>query len=110
MATEDATRRVHRIPGKVEILRHHVAGSERDDAQRQGGSGEPLDYIEDGTVAATDKNGIVALRDGDSRLCSSGSVFACFQDVDRSTRLAKNLEHPGDISAPCTRSLEYWIN
>ena len=110
MAGKDPTRRLHRIPGELEILRHDIAGPERNDAQRDGGSGKSLDHVEDGAITATDKHGVVALGCGSPGLRSSGAVFPGLQDVDRSTRLAKNLEHAGNISTPCTRSLEYGIN
>jgi hypothetical protein len=109
MAAEDATRRVHRIPGKVEILRHHIAGSERNDAQGNCGSGKSLNYVKDCAITATDKHGVVTLVCGSPCFCSGCAVFPCIQYVDRSTRLAKNLEHIGNISAPCTRSLQYGI-
>src|SRR5271156_2636422 len=99
MAAEDATGRVHRIPGKVEILRHHIAGSERNDPQWNCGSGKPLDYVKDCAITATDKHGVVTLVCGSPGFCSGCAVFPCLQNVDRSTRLAKNLEDTGNISA-----------
>src|ERR1700728_1801143 len=109
MTVENPARHVHRIPGKVEILRHHIAGTERNDAQGHGGSGESLDYVEDGAVTATDKNGVVALRNSGPGLSSGGSIFASLQDVNRSTRLAESTEDAVNIPAPCARALQYRI-
>jgi hypothetical protein len=93
----------------MEILRHHIAGAKWDDAQWNCGSGESLDNVEDGAVAATDKNGIVALRNGGPGLRSGSAVFPGLQDVDRSTRFSKSPEHAVDIPAPCARALQYRI-
>ena len=54
MAAKNPMRGGHRILGDFEILRHHIAGAKRNDAQRHGGTGHSLDHVKDRAIAAAD--------------------------------------------------------
>src|ERR1700744_4607023 len=101
-ATQNPTRGGNRILRYLEVLRHHIAGAKGDDPEWYGGTGEALDHVKDGAIAATDNDGIVTFCYCSRCLGPGSAVLARLHDVDCSTRGTEGTVNPSDISAPCS--------
>ncbi len=73
---------MHRVARQAQVLRENIAGSEGQNADRSVGAGDALDYVEHGSIATADEDGVKTGCNGFPSLVAGRAGGECLLQLD----------------------------